>query len=121
MPQVNKNKTFTDSSNEQTTLDAAAEFSPIVYGYKLLPFSGIIIEAKKQVQIVFGSDDLARADLLSDKRVTEIQKCLVQKGLDEYGNKKGTAYPDGAPLDKSGEKYTNPMDSVIDKNLDSSC
>lgn len=114
-------KTFTDSQNETSVLANSAEYQAMDYNTKITPFSGFVIEARKPVQIILSSDNLARADLLSQKRKEQIDKCLTNLGLDEYGNKQGTIYPDGAPLDSLGEKYINPLDSVIDKNLDKSC
>lgn len=121
LPVTLSQKSFTDSANETTPITDSAEYKSISYGTKILPFSGFIVEAKQLVQIVLSSDNLARADLLSETRLEQIKQCLSEQGLDEYGNKKGTVYPEGAPLDSYGEKYTNPLDSVIDKNLDKSC
>jgi len=114
-------KSYTDSANETAPITDSADFKQISYETKISPFSGFVIEAKQPAQIILNSDNLARADLLSETRIEQIQKCLATGGLDEYGNRKGTVYPEGAPLDKNGEKYTNPLDSIIDQNLDKTC
>jgi hypothetical protein len=121
VPVVLNQKTFTGSNNETTPITDSAEYKSISYGAKILPFSGFVVEARQLVQIILSPDNLARADLLSEARLEQIRQCLSARGLDEYGNKEGTVYPEGAPLDNYGEKYTNPLDSVIDKNLDKSC